>query len=100
MKNIKEILLEEKNNSLPWSASAAWIYVLSCIANNNERKLFNELLTSKKALSVDEVEEIMALLNKFAPEGMKLEYADDLFDIIRELNIKPQKSQLSIIQQN
>lgn len=96
MKDIKEILLEVKNNSLPWSASAAWIYVLSCIVNKNERKLFNELLTSKKALSADEVTEIMALLNKFVPEGMKLEYTDDLFDIIRELNITPQKSQLQI----
>ena len=100
MKDIKEILLEAKNNSLPWSPSAAWIYVLSCIANNNERKLFNELLTSKKALSVDEVKEIMALLNKFVPEGIRLEYADDLFDAIRALSIKPQKSQLSIMQKN
>lgn len=95
MKNIKEILLEEKNNSLPWSSSAAWIYVLSCIANANERKLFESL--SKKVLSNDEVKEIMNLLKRFIPEGMRLEYFNDLFDIIRELNIKPQKSQLSII---
>lgn len=58
--------------------------------------MFNELLTSKKALSADEVTEIMALLKKFVPEGMKLEYTDYLFDIIRELNITPQKSQLQI----
>ena len=96
MKDIKEILLEGKNNSLPWSSSAAWIYVLSCIANKNERKLFNELLKSKKVLSVDEVEEIMDLLKRFVPEGIKLEYADDLFDAIRELNINAQKSQLQI----
>ena len=50
----------------------------------------------KKVLLVDEVEEIMALLKRFVPEGMKLDYADDLFDVIRELNIKPQKSQLQI----
>ena len=38
----------------------------------------------------------MILLKRFVPEGMKLEYATDLFDIIRELNITPQKSQLQI----
>ena len=95
MKDIKEILLEGKNNSLPWSSSAAWIYVLSCIANKNERKLFNELL-NKQILSVDESKEIISLLKRFVPEGFKLEYINDLFDILRELNIKPQKSQLLI----
>jgi len=94
MKDIKEILLEEKNNSLPWSSSAAWIYVLSCVANVNERKLFESL--NKKVLSNDESKEIMSLLKRFVPEGFKLEYTNDLFDILRELNIKPQKSQLSI----
>lgn len=73
-----------------------YCHVLSCIANKNEIKLFNELLTSKKALSANEVTEIVALLKRFVPEEMKLEYADDLFDIIRELNISPQKSQLQI----
>lgn len=93
MKDIKEILLEGKNNSLPWSSSAAWIYVLSCIANKNERKLFNELL-NKRILSVDEAKEIVSLLKKFVPEGA--EYINDLFDALREFNIKPQKSQLLI----
>lgn len=95
MKTIKEILLEGKNNSLPWSSSAAWIYTLSCIVNKNEKKLFNELL-NKKILSVDEAKEIISLLKKFIPEGVKLEYANDLFDALRELNIEPQKSQLQI----
>jgi hypothetical protein len=95
MKDIKEILLEGKNNSLPWSSSAAWIYVLSCIANKNERKLFNELL-NKRIFSVDEAKEIISLLKKFVPEGVKLEYINDVFDALSELNIKPQKSQLQI----
>ncbi len=98
MKDIKEILLEEKNNSLPQSSSAAWIYVLSCIANANERKLFE--LLNKKVLSNDEAKEIISLLKRFVPKGLKLEYTNDLFDIIRELNIIPQKSQLSIIKLN
>jgi len=95
MKDIKKILLEGKNNSLPWSSAAAWIYVLSCIANKNEIKLFNELL-KKRILSVDEAKEIISLLKKFVPEGIKLEYINDVFDALRELNIMPQKSQLLI----
>lgn len=98
MKDIKEILLEGKNNSLPWSASAAWIYVLSCIAAANDRKLFESL--TKKVLYDNEAKRIMGSFRKFVPEGMKLEYTDDLFDILREFNVVPQKSQLSIIKFN
>lgn len=84
MKDIKELIIESNQNSIPWSESAAHILTLWTIANNNDNKILKDLWDQ---FTKDQQNNIYALLKRM--NGKEF-YIDNLLDTLRSLDLKIQ----------
>lgn len=84
MKDIKELIIESNQNSIPWSESAAHILTLWTISNNNDNKMLKGLWDQ---FNKDQQNNIYALLKRM--NGKEF-YIDNLLDILRSLDLKIQ----------